>query len=98
MALLDPLVDSKVSVITNDGRNFVGILTGFDQATNLILSECYERVYSSENSETASSETRRGLYMVRGDLVALVGELDEAIDDQTDVSAIRCPPMVPVKH
>lgn len=37
-----------VSVITNDGRNIVGILRGFDVTTNLILEDCHERVYSSK--------------------------------------------------
>jgi len=36
-----------VSVITNDGRNIVGILRGYDQTTNLIMEECHERVYST---------------------------------------------------
>ncbi len=37
-----------VSVITNDGRNIVGVLRGFDQTNNLILDECHERVYSTK--------------------------------------------------
>ena len=37
-----------VSVITNDGRNIVGILRGFDVTNNLILEDCHERVYSSK--------------------------------------------------
>ena len=36
-----------VSVITNDGRNIIGILRGYDQTTNVVLEECHERVYSS---------------------------------------------------
>lgn len=44
---LEPFVDQPISVITNDGRNIVGILKGFDQATNLILDESHERVYST---------------------------------------------------
>ena len=34
---LTALVDRQISVITNDGRNIIGILRGFDQVTNLIL-------------------------------------------------------------
>ena len=101
MALLEPLVHAKVSVVTNDGRHFVGILSGLDQTCNLILTDCYEREYSSDAAAAdggGSRETRRGLYMVRGDLVAVVGEIDEAIDDQTDVSKLRCEPMKPIVH
>lgn len=39
---------ATVAIITNDGRNIVGLLRGYDQATNLILDECHERVYSSK--------------------------------------------------
>ncbi|XP_021844300.1 sm-like protein LSM8 isoform X1 [Spinacia oleracea] len=45
---LEPLVDQMISVITNDGRNIVGILKGFDQATNIILDESHERVFSTK--------------------------------------------------
>lgn len=46
-AMLESMVDKVVQVVTNDGRNIVGLLKGFDQTTNLILEECHERVYSS---------------------------------------------------
>jgi U6 snRNA-associated Sm-like protein LSm8 len=45
---LESLIDQTISVITNDGRNIVGVLRGFDQATNLILDESHERVYSTK--------------------------------------------------
>ena len=55
---------ATISVITNDGRHIVGTLRGYDQATNLILDECHERVYR----EDAGVETIvLGLYVVRGD-------------------------------
>ena len=53
-----------VTVLTNDGRHLVGTLRGYDQATNVILEECHERVYSDD----AGVETHvLGLYVVRGD-------------------------------
>jgi U6 snRNA-associated Sm-like protein LSm8 len=36
-----------VTVITNDGRCLVGVLRGFDQAINVVLEDCHERVYST---------------------------------------------------
>lgn len=42
-AVLEPLVGRVISVITNDGRNIVGELKGFDQTTNLILNEVSTR-------------------------------------------------------
>ncbi|KAG6418614.1 hypothetical protein SASPL_120818 [Salvia splendens] len=53
---LETLVDQTISIITNDGRNIVGILKGFDQATNIILDESHERVYSTKVSSLASIE------------------------------------------
>ena len=61
-----PLYSSvgTVTVLTNDGRHLVGTLRGYDQATNLILDECHERVYQ----DAAGVETIvLGLYVVRGD-------------------------------
>ena len=62
-ATLESYVNRPVSVITSDGRNFVGTLKvkscevfcisihfvfkGFDQTINLILDETHERVYSA---------------------------------------------------
>ncbi|GMN61079.1 hypothetical protein TIFTF001_030175 [Ficus carica] len=45
---LESLVDQTISIITNDGRNIVGVLKGFDQATNIILDESHERVFSTK--------------------------------------------------
>nr|GMC94794.1 sm-like protein LSM8 [Ipomoea batatas]GMC98964.1 sm-like protein LSM8 [Ipomoea batatas] len=61
---LESLVDQTISVITNDGRNIVGILKGFDQATNLILDESHERVYSTKEGV---QQLVLGLYIIRGD-------------------------------
>lgn len=46
-AMLEAMVDKVVHVVTNDGRNIVGLMKGFDQTTNIILDECHERVFSS---------------------------------------------------
>ena len=55
-AMLDGMVDKVVQIVTNDGRNIVGMLKGFDQTTNVILDECHERVFSPE----AGVEQARG--------------------------------------
>ncbi|KAI5079875.1 hypothetical protein GOP47_0005354 [Adiantum capillus-veneris] len=67
---LESLVDQTISVITNDGRNIVGVLKGFDQATNLILDESHERVYSTK---VGVEPIVLGLYIIRGDNIAVVG-------------------------
>uniref|UniRef100_A0A061R996 U6 snRNA-associated Sm-like protein LSm8 n=1 Tax=Tetraselmis sp. GSL018 TaxID=582737 RepID=A0A061R996_9CHLO len=84
-----------MSVITNDGRNIIGILRGYDQTNNLVLDECHERVYSTK---TGVEQLVLGLYMIRGDNVAVVGELDEELDSQIDLSKIYAAPLKAVSH
>jgi hypothetical protein len=38
----------RVLVITSDGRCYVGVLRACDQATNLVLDQTTERVFSTE--------------------------------------------------
>ena len=44
---LESFVNRQVSIITADGRNFVGTLKGFDQTINIILDDTHERVFST---------------------------------------------------
>ncbi|KAF3339781.1 N-alpha-acetyltransferase 38, NatC auxiliary subunit [Carex littledalei] len=84
-----------ISVITNDGRNIVGVLKGFDQATNIILDESHERVYSTKEGV---QQLVLGLYIIRGDNISVVGELDEDLDANLDLSKVRAHPLKPVIH
>ncbi|KAI5430466.1 putative galactinol--sucrose galactosyltransferase 2, variant 2 [Lathyrus oleraceus] len=89
---LESLVDQTISVITNDGRNIVGVLKGFDQATNIILDESHERVYSTKEGV---QQLVLGLYIIRGDNISVVGELDEDLDSNLDLSKLRAHPLKP---
>ncbi|XP_039029273.1 sm-like protein LSM8, partial [Hibiscus syriacus] len=91
---LESLVDQTISVITNDGRNIVGVLKGFDQATNIILDESHERVYSTKEGV---QQLVLCLYIIRGDNI-VVGELDEELDSALDLSNLRAHPLKPVIH
>ncbi|KAG6550026.1 hypothetical protein Mapa_008539 [Marchantia paleacea] len=91
---LESLIDQTISVITNDGRN-IGVLRGFDQATNLILDESHERVYSTK---AGVEQLVLGLYIIRGDNIGVVGELDEELDSNLDLSSLRAHPLKPVVH
>ena len=94
-AMLDGMVDKVVQIVTNDGRNIVGMLKGFDQTTNVILDECHERVFSPE---AGVEQVQLGLYIVRGDNIAVVGEVDEAEDGDMDWTAVVAEPLKPVVH
>jgi len=93
-APLASMLNARVHLITNDGRHVVGTLRGFDQVTNVILEDCSERVYSSESGV---EEAPLGLYMIRGDNVALVGPVDEELDAGLDLAETRAAPLKPIK-
>ncbi|KAK9834122.1 hypothetical protein WJX84_008294 [Apatococcus fuscideae] len=92
---LADLVGVTISVITNDGRNIVGTLKGYDQATNVILDDCHERVYSTK---TGVEQLVLGLYVIRGDNIAVVGEVDDELDSQIDLGQISAAPLKPLAH
>lgn len=92
---LAPLMDTTISVITNDGRNLVGLLRGYDQTNNLVIEDCHERVYSTKSGVELEP---LGLYMIRGDNVAIVGEVDEDKDASIDFTSLRAQPLKPIRQ
>ncbi|XP_031571779.1 U6 snRNA-associated Sm-like protein LSm8 [Actinia tenebrosa] len=87
---LESYVNHTVAVITQDGRMIVGILKGFDQTVNIILDESHERVFSSGSGV---EQVLLGLYIIRGDNIALIGEIDDEVDAAMDLSDIRADPL-----
>ena len=84
-----------MSIITNDGRNLVGTIHGMDQHTNVILTNSQERIFSEDE---AVDVVELGLYLIKGDTIAIVGEIDEELDAAQDLSAVRARPINPVVH
>lgn len=76
--LLD-YVGRRVSVITNEGRNVVGKMLGFDQVCNIILENSEERVFTTN---CAVEQVSLGLFVIRGDNIAVVGEVDSEKDEK----------------
>merc|ERR1711920_446306 len=93
-SLLDPLVGNKVEIITNDGRVVVGILKGLDQVVNVVLANTEERVFTSEGID----KQQLGLYLIRGDNVAIVGAVDENTELGMDFSTIKAQQLPPILH
>ncbi|KAK9886545.1 hypothetical protein WA026_016820 [Henosepilachna vigintioctopunctata] len=92
---LDTFVNHTVSIITSDGRNFIGTLKGFDQTINIILDESHERVYSTS---AGVEQVMLGLHIIRGDNVAIIGLIDEDIDNRLNLSNIKAEPLNAVVH
>ena len=92
---LEPYVNRTVCVITADGRNIVGTLRGFDQVINIILDDSHERVFSTTSG---IEQVPLGLYIIRGDNVAVIGDINEEQDSKMNFSNIKAEPLNPVVH
>ncbi|GCE97489.1 Sm-like protein [Zygosaccharomyces mellis] len=82
-------VDRKVFVLLRDGKMLFGVLRTFDQYANLILEHCVERIYFTEKNKYA--EEYKGLFMVRGENVVMLGEVDIDKEDQPLETMERIP-------
>ncbi|OMJ28130.1 U6 snRNA-associated Sm-like protein LSm1 [Smittium culicis] len=69
--LLD-LVDKRVHVALRDGKKLFGVLRSFDQYGSLILQDTIERVFI----EGGYGNIDRGIFIIRGENIILLGELD----------------------
>ncbi|KAG1745216.1 LSM-domain-containing protein [Suillus subaureus] len=95
MSSLQGYVDRRVLLVLQDGRAIVGVLAGYDQKSNVVLSDSKERIYSIDEGV---EEVELGLYLVKGDMIVLIGEIDEAIDQAVDLASIRAEPILPIRY
>ncbi|RMZ79826.1 hypothetical protein DV737_g3256, partial [Chaetothyriales sp. CBS 132003] len=85
--LLD-LTDKKLLLVLRDGRRLLGVLRTWDQFANLVLADTQERSFASVPQPDGSvkrlyCDVPRGTYLVRGENVLLIGEVDLDKDDDT---------------
>ena len=85
----NPPVSEKVSVLTLDGRTMVGTLFSCDGSMNLVLADAYERIIRPAEEGVPSEEVPLGLYIVRGDSVAVCGRVDEDVDGKIDWTKVH---------
>ncbi|KAJ2171598.1 U4/U6-U5 snRNP complex subunit lsm8 [Coemansia sp. RSA 520] len=95
MSQLQPYVNHKVSVIMNDGRIVVGTLRGLDQTTNIIMQGSQERIFSEDEGVEVVD---LGLYLIRGDNIAVIGLVDEELDGTLDLENLKGEPLPSLKH
>lgn len=88
--LLD-LTDKKLLLVLRDGRKLTGILRSWDQFANLVLQSTVERVFAVV-PETQQPHLRglyadktHGIFLVRGENVLLLGEIDLDKDDDPPI-------------
>jgi U6 snRNA-associated Sm-like protein LSm1 len=75
--LLD-LTDKKLVLVLRDGRKLIGVLRSWDQFANLVLQDTIERLYAGN----LYADMARGLFIVRGENVLLLGEIDLDKEDE----------------
>ncbi|KFY08612.1 hypothetical protein V491_08418, partial [Pseudogymnoascus sp. VKM F-3775] len=85
--LLD-LTDKKLMVALRDGRKLIGVLRSWDQFANLVLQSTSERLFT-HSPPLQFADVPRGTFLVRGENVLLLGEVDLDKDDDLPVGFER---------
>lgn len=94
-ALAEACNDQSVSVITADGKVLVGTLKGIDSGTNVILDDSHERVFSNDHGV---EKHQLGLCVIRGENVAVIGQVDRDMDLKLDLTRCKAKPLKQVTH
>lgn len=95
IALGESCNDQVVNIITSDGKVLIGTLKGIDNGTNVILDDSHERVFSMNQGV---EKHHLGLCVIRGENVALIGQLDRDEDLKLDLSNCKAKPIKSVVH
>ncbi|KXN89986.1 U6 snRNA-associated Sm-like protein LSm1 [Leucoagaricus sp. SymC.cos] len=82
-ALMD-CVDRKMLVILRDGRKLHGVLRSYDQFANLVLEDTVERIHHGDTF----AENWHGLFLIRGENVVLLGEIDLDKEDEVPLRQV----------
>lgn len=88
----------RVLVLTSDGRTLTGLLLSCDQLTNLVLSQTVERIIRPPDDPEESREIEHGVYLIRGENVAVVGLVDEELDRTINWNEVRGSVIGAVRH
>ncbi|GCC22258.1 hypothetical protein chiPu_0000643, partial [Chiloscyllium punctatum] len=76
-------IDKKHLVVLRDGRTLIGYLRSVDQFANLVLHRTVERIHVGRKY----GDIPRGIFVVRGENVVLLGEID--LERETDTPLQR---------
>jgi U6 snRNA-associated Sm-like protein LSm1 len=74
-------VDKQLMVVLRDGRTLIGYLRSIDQYANLLLSKTIERIHVGKKY----GDIPRGIYLVRGENVVLIGEVDLSMPTKAEM-------------
>lgn len=71
-------------IILRDDKKLIGYLRSYDQFANMVLEDTVERIVVEQNF----GDYPLGLYMVRGENVVLMGEVDETLENELETKKI----------
>lgn len=81
-------LDRRIMIVLRDGRHLVGVMKSFDQFSNMVLEDTSERRILHLNKGGGSIcyyvDIHLGMYLVRGDSMVLLGEIE--LDDDADLA------------
>jgi len=79
-------------VVLRDGRKLIGVLRSYDQFANLVLEDTVERIYH----DNVYGDIHRGVFLIRGENVVLLGEVDLDKEDTVPLSPVPLEHIIPV--
>ncbi|XP_070494119.1 U6 snRNA-associated Sm-like protein LSm1 [Chironomus tepperi] len=71
-------IDKKLMILLRDGRTLIGYLRSVDQFANLVLHRAIERIHVNDKY----GDMERGVFIIRGENVVLLGEIDREKEEQ----------------
>mmetsp|Transcript_2331 Transcript_2331/g.3578 ORF Transcript_2331/g.3578 Transcript_2331/m.3578 type:complete len:221 (+) Transcript_2331:208-870(+) len=81
-------LDRRIMIVLRDGRHLVGVLRSFDQFSNMVLEDTSERrvLHLKKGGDTICyyTDIQLGLYLIRGDSMVLLGEVEENSMEEKD--------------
>lgn len=86
-ASLHEELGKRICVSLRDGRQFQGWLRSFDQYANLVLDGTIERLIC----DTSYCDVQIGIFIVRGENVMMLGEIDPAGEARFQASIPAAP-------
>ncbi|RUS81980.1 hypothetical protein EGW08_010249 [Elysia chlorotica] len=78
-------IDKKLLVVLRDGRTLIGYLRTIDQFANLVLHRTIERIHVGKKY----GDIPRGIFIVRGENVVLLGEVDLENEDKLPLEQVN---------
>eukprot|EP00871_Galdieria_phlegrea_P003042 jgi/Galph1/3739/GphlegSOOS_G2441.1 len=71
-------IDRRILILQRDGRYIHGFLRTYDQYANLVLENAFERFVFNQTY----CDEPLGIFIIRGENVALLGEIDRELERQ----------------